>query len=261
MSGSQSTEIDIDVVLIRAPNPGPMTLTGTNSYVLGDREEGVVVVDPGPLDETHLAEIAAACEPIGASAILLTHWHHDHSEAAAELAGRFGCPVLAADERYRIGDRGLADGDAIDASSCLIDVIATPGHTADSVCLVARTPAGAWLLTGDTVLGSGTSVIMHPDGHLRSYLGSLEKLSEVVKAEDIAQILPGHGPVVDDPAGWLEFYRRHRQERLDQVRAALAAGDTTPSEVVERVYADVDRAVWPAATRSVAAQMEFLAGS
>jgi glyoxylase-like metal-dependent hydrolase (beta-lactamase superfamily II) len=253
--------IQVDITLIRAPNPGPMTLTGTNTYVLGDPAEEIVVVDPGPLDEGHLAAIVAACGPIGASAIVLTHWHHDHSEAAAELAGRFGCPVLAADVRYRIGERGLADGDVIGAASCLIDVIATPGHTADSVCLLVRNPDGAYLLTGDTVLGTGTSVIMHPDGHLRSYLDSLQRLTSLVEEQRVGMVLPGHGPVVDDPAGWLAFYRRHREERLDQVRAALAAGDTTPAEIVARVYADVDRAVWPAATTSVAAQMEFLAGS
>ena len=99
---------------------------------------------------------------------------------------------------------------------------------------------------------------MHPDGHLGSYLSSLDRLSEIVATDDVALILPGHGPVVSDPAGWLAFYRRHRAERLDQVRAALAAGDRTAAEVVARVYADVDRSVWPAAEQSVRAQLDYL---
>ncbi|GAA3637210.1 MBL fold metallo-hydrolase [Microlunatus ginsengisoli] len=247
-----------DISLVRAANPGPMTLTGTNTYIVGAAEQRPVVVDPGPLDEAHLTAIVDAC-PRGAGTIVLTHWHHDHSEAAADLAARLGCPVRAVDERYRLGELGLADGDSIDAGSCTVDVIATPGHTADSVCLLVRTPGGAWLLTGDTVLGTGTSVIMHPDGHLGSYLDSIDRLTAVVAAEKVERLLPGHGPVVDDPAGWLAFYRQHRRERLEQVREALAAGDTTAAEVVARVYADVDRSVWPAAERSVAAQLQFLA--
>jgi glyoxylase-like metal-dependent hydrolase (beta-lactamase superfamily II) len=244
--------------MLLAPNPGPMTLTGTNSWVIGDPGGPVVVVDPGPLDEGHLRSIVAAC-PAGASAIVLTHWHRDHSDSAAELAGRLGCGVRAVDRRFRIGEWGLDDGDEILVGDERLQVIATPGHTADSVCLLLRTPDGAWLLTGDTVLGAGTSVIMHPDGHLGAYLSSLDRLVAVVAAEDVRGILPGHGPEVDDPGGWLAFYRRHRAERLDQVRAALAAGDRTAAEVVARVYADVDRSVWPAAQRSVAAQLEYLA--
>ena len=176
-----------------------------------------------------------------------------------ELAGRLGCPVRAVDEGFRVGGLGLVDGDVLDAAGCTVEVVATPGHTADSVCLLVRDADGARLLTGDTVLGAGTSVIMHPDGHLGSYLDSLRKLSDLVTREDVQELLPGHGPVVDDPAAWLEFYRRHREERLEQVRAALADGDKTAAEVVSRVYTDVDRAVWPAAERSVAAQLQFLA--
>lgn len=245
------------VRLVLAPNPGPMTLTGTNTWLIGDPGGPVVVVDPGPLDQSHLDAVVRAC-PAGASAIVLTHWHHDHSDAAAELAARLGCAVRAVDETFRIGELGLRDGDVVPAGSSGLEVIATPGHTADSVCLLLRTSDGASLLTGDTVLGSGTSVIMHPDGHLGSYLSSLDRLALVVRTSDVRRILPGHGPVVDDPAGWLAFYRRHRDERLDQVRAALAAGDRTAAEVVARVYADVDRSLWPAAERSVAAQLEFL---
>jgi glyoxylase-like metal-dependent hydrolase (beta-lactamase superfamily II) len=251
------TDLPAGVRLVLAPNPGPMTLTGTNTWLIGDPGGHVVVLDPGPLDQGHLDAIAGGC-PAGASAILLTHWHHDHSDAAADLAARLGCGVRSVDETLRVGDAGLSDGAVISLGRSRLEVIATPGHTADSVCLLLRTPEGAWLFTGDTVLGSGTSVIMHPDGNLGSYLSSLDRLTSVVGAEDVRQILPGHGPVVDDPAGWLAFYRRHREERLEQVRAALAAGDRTAADVVARVYAEVDRSVWPAAERSVVAQLEFL---
>jgi len=253
-------EVASDVRLVLAPNPGPMTLTGTNTYVIGDPAGPVVVVDPGPTDEPHLAAVARLC-PAGAVTIVLTHWHHDHSEAAAELAGRLDCSVRSVDETLRVGEQGLADGDLLTAGAIRVEVLATPGHTTDSVCLLVRAAGGTVLLTGDTVLGTGTSVIMHPDGHLGSYLSSLDRLSDIVAAEGVRLILPGHGPMVPDPAGWLAFYRRHRQDRLDQVRAALAAGDRTAAEVVARVYAEVDRSLWPAAERSVAAQLEFLAAT
>jgi glyoxylase-like metal-dependent hydrolase (beta-lactamase superfamily II) len=108
------------------------------------------------------------------------------------------------------------------------------------------------------VLGRGTTVITHPDGDLAAYLGSLDLLEALVTAQQVEELLPGHGPIVNDPIEWLSFYRRHRLERLDQVRAALAAGDRTPSEVVARVYADVDRSLWPAAEQSVRSQLEYL---
>ncbi len=250
-------ELPGNVRLVLAPNPGPMTLTGTNTYVVGGPDEPAVIVDPGPLDERHVATVVEAC-PAGASVIVLTHWHHDHSDAAAELAVRFGCPVRAMAENLRLGNEGLAEGDVLEAGHTRLEVIATPGHTGDSVSLLGRGPADPWLITGDTVLGTGTSVIMHPDGNLRAYLSSLGRLSALVDEEGVARLLPGHGPVVEDPAGWLEFYRRHREERLGQVRAALAGGARTAAEVVARVYAGVDRSVWPAAERSVAAQLEFL---
>ena len=124
--------------------------------------------------------------------------------------------------------------------------------------LVAGDDGVVRLLTGDMVLGRGTTVITHPDGDLAAYLDSLARLRALVAERGVAEILPGHGPVVTDPAGWLTYYHEHRLERLDQVRAALAAGARTPAEVVARVYADVDRRVWPAAEQSVRAQLDYL---
>ena len=245
--------------LVRAPNPGPMTLDGTNTWLVGEPGAGpVLVVDPGPLDTRHLDAIVAAA-PAGISAVLLTHRHLDHAESAAELAARAGCGVRAVDPALRVGSDGLADGDGVAAAGVTLTVVATPGHTSDSVSLLATGADGAVrLLTGDMVLGRGTTVITHPDGNLAAYLDSLARLRTLVNAHDVVEILPGHGPVVADPAGWLTYYHEHRRERLDQVRAALAAGARTPAEVVAVVYADIDRSVWAAAEQSVRAQLDYL---
>ncbi len=245
--------------LVRADNPGPMTLEGTNTWLVGDPDAGPpVVVDPGPLMTAHLDTVLAACGG-EIAAILLTHRHLDHAEGAGELARRAGCAVRAADAILCTGSEGLADGDMIAAPGAELQVVATPGHTSDSRSLLLRGSDGVCrLLSGDMVLGHGTTVITHPDGDLAAYLDSLDRLIEAVREHRVAEILPGHGPVVSEPASWLEFYRRHRWQRLDQVREALAAGARTPAEVVALVYAEVDRSVWPAAEQSVQAQLDYL---
>ena len=246
--------------LVRAPNPGPMTLDGTNTWLVGEPTSGsVAVVDPGPLIVAHLDAIVAAA-PGGISAVLLTHRHLDHAESAAELGRRAGCGVRAADTTLRVGPDGLDDGDRVEVAGATLTAVATPGHTSDSVSLLAAGNDGVVrLLSGDTVLGRGTTVITHPDGDLAAYLDSLARLRDLVTERGISEILPGHGPVVTDPAGWLTYYYEHRQERLDQVRSAVAAGARTAAEVVATVYADVDRRVWPAAEQSVRAQLDYLA--
>ena len=246
------------VQLIRAPNPGPMTLDGTNTWVITDPAEGAVVVDPGPSIESHLAAIMAACAP-RLTTILLTHRHLDHSESAAMLAERAGCGVRAADPQFRIGPDGLEGGELIKIGALNLEVFDTPGHTSDSRSLLLSGQDGvSRLITGDMVLGRGTTVITYPDGDLAAYFDSLDLLERLVKTRNVAELLPGHGPIVADPLRWLSFYKDHRRERLDEIRAALAAGDRTASEIVARVYADVDRSVWPAAEQSVRAQLEYL---
>jgi glyoxylase-like metal-dependent hydrolase (beta-lactamase superfamily II) len=212
-----------------------------------------LVVDPGPLDAGHLESVLRACGGRIAD-IVLTHRHHDHADGATELASMGCCRIRAADPRLDTTGQPLADGDELTVPGATVRVHATPGHTGDSVSLLVRgADAACRLLTGDTVLGRGTTVITRPDGSLRAYLMSLDLLESLVRDERVAEILPGHGPPVGDPLAWLAHYRTHRLERLQQVRAALAAGDRTPAEVVARVYADVDRSVWPAAEESVAA--------
>ena len=237
--------------VVLAPNPGPMTLDGTNSWVLrAPGEEHCVVVDPGPLVEEHLARLAAA-GPV--RTVLLTHGHADHSAGAARLAALTGAPVRALDPAHRLGEEGLGEGDVVAAAGLELRVLATPGHTADSLSLVLDDA----VLTGDTVLGRGTTVVAHPDGVLADYLDSLERLRELGDRT----VLPGHGPELPSAGAAAEAYLAHRRDRLEQVRAALAAGARTPAEVVERVYADVDRALWPAAELSVRAQLHHLQGA
>jgi glyoxylase-like metal-dependent hydrolase (beta-lactamase superfamily II) len=225
-----------------------MTLDGTNTWVL--REPGspsCVVVDPGPLTESHLAEVAAQ-GPV--DVVLLTHGHADHSEGARRFAELTGAAVRALDPAHRLGDEGLVGGDVVSAAGVELRVLATPGHSSDSLSFVLEDA----VLTGDTVLGRGTTVVAHPDGVLGDYLASLRRLREL---GDLT-VLPGHGPELPSAGTAAEQYLAHRQARLEQVRAAVEAGATTAEQVVEAVYADVDRALWPAATLSVLAQLAYL---
>jgi glyoxylase-like metal-dependent hydrolase (beta-lactamase superfamily II) len=253
-----------------APNPSPMTLDGTNTWLIAEPgSPSVVVVDPGPDDEGHLRRVhaEAVAGDRRVAKILLTHGHLDHSAGAARLAGLTGAPVQAADPARRLGPKGpkspkgskepegLADGDVITAAGCELRVVASPGHSADSVCLLL--PADGALFTGDTVLGRGTTVIA-ADGNLGDYLRTLGQLRDLAEARGVSLLLPGHGPTLADPLGTLDYYLSHRAERLDQVRSALAAGAKTPAEIVAMIYTDVDPSVWPAAEWSVRAQLDYL---
>ena len=236
--------------VLLARNPSPMTLDGTNTWLLrAPGEERCLVVDPGPDDAAHLDAVAAA-GPV--AEILLTHGHPDHADGAAGLRERTGAPVRALDPAYRLGGEGLGEGDVFTGAGVEVRVLATPGHTSDSLCFAI----GDAVLTGDTVLGRGTTVVAHPDGRLADYLDSLRRLRDL----GALTVLPGHGPELPDLAAVAEAYLRHREERLEQVRAALdtLGPDATAADVVPVVYADVDRALWPAAEWSVRAQLDYL---
>lgn len=254
--GGQVTERALCVL---CPNPSPMTLDGTNTWVL--LEPGAtdaVVIDPGPLDEGHLQAVVEAVSARGArvAQTILTHGHADHAEGAGRFAELSGAPTRAVGR----GHDDLADGDVVTVGGLELRVVATPGHTSDSLSFAL--PADHALLTGDTVLGRGTTVVAHPDGELAAYLASLERIAHLTGDGAVTAILPGHGPVVPDAAAMVAFYRIHRAERLEQVRQALADGASEAPDVVravvERVYADVPREVWPAAAMSVAAQLDYL---
>jgi glyoxylase-like metal-dependent hydrolase (beta-lactamase superfamily II) len=244
---------------VLAPNPSPMTLDGTNTWILAEPgSPWAVVVDPGPGHAAHLHrvrdQVAAAGQRV--AQILLTHSHPDHSEGATAFAELTGAPVRAADPAFRRGDEGLSPGDTVTAAGCEVHVLATPGHSADSVCL--HLPADQALLTGDTVLGRGTTVIAG-DGNLSDYMVSLDRLRELADQAGLAVLLPGHGPMLTSPGATLDYYIAHRHERLAEVEAALDAGDRTTDEIVARIYHDVDRALWPFAAFSVRAALQYLA--
>ncbi|MBI1378830.1 MAG: MBL fold metallo-hydrolase [Frankiales bacterium] len=235
-----------------------MTLEGTNTWVLADAgSDAVVLVDPGPALPRHVEAVAAEVGHRRVARILLTHGHPDHAEGAAQFAGRFRAPVAALDPAHRLGDEGLVGGDVVAAAGVEIEVVATPGHTADSLTFRLREDGA--LLTGDTVLGRGTTVVAHPEGRLEDYLASLRRLGDLA-AGDRHVVLPGHGPALEDAAAAAAAYLDHRRERLEQVRAVLEAGAVTADDVVAEVYADVPRAVWPAARLSVLAQIAYLRG-
>ncbi|MEN8582059.1 MBL fold metallo-hydrolase [Burkholderia sp. RS01] len=238
-----------------APNPGPMSLDGTNSYVIGEPgHPAAVVADPGPADERHLQELAGTGS---VELILITHRHADHTAGAARLHELTGAPVRAADPAHCLAGAPLLPGETIAAGGTEIRVVATPGHTSDSVCFhLPFDGASGSVLTGDTILGRGTTVLDHPDGRLSDYLSSLDRLELLGPAT----VLPAHGPVLPALDAVVRAYRDHRLDRLAQIRAALSdlGGDPGVTEVTNVVYSDVDPSVRRAAENSVAAQLEYL---
>ncbi|MER7170066.1 MBL fold metallo-hydrolase [Streptomyces mesophilus] len=246
-------------VNVLAPNADAMTLDGTNTWLLSEPDSPLaVVVDPGPLDEGHLQHVIATAEKAGKriALTLLTHGHPDHAEGASRFSDLTGTKVRALDPSLRLGDEGLAAGEALEVGGLELRVVSTPGHTADSLCF--HLPADQAVLTGDTILGRGTTVVAHPDGRLGDYLDSLRRLRSLTVDDGVHTVLPGHGPVLEDAQGAVEFYLAHRAHRLAQVETAVENGHLTPAEVVAAVYADVDRSLWPAAELSVRAQLEYL---
>lgn len=241
---------DLASVLV-ADNPGLLTLEGTNTWVLrGPRSDELVVVDPGPADDEHIARIAA----LGRIAlVLISHRHGDHTDGIDKLFERTGAPVRAADPQFLRGDPvALSDGEVIDAGGLKITVLATPGHTADSLSFVLEDA----VLTADSVLGRGTTVLGKQDGSLSEYLESLHRL----RGLGPRMVLPGHGPDLADIRIVAQGYLAHRQERLEQVRSALRelGEQASARQIVEHVYVDVDEKLWDAAEWSVQVQLNHL---
>lgn len=237
--------------VLLADNPGLMTLDGTNTWVLrGPGSDEVVIVDPGPDDEEHIRRLAE----VGRIAlVLISHRHFDHTEGIDKLVDVVGAPVYSAGSGFqrRLGG-GLTNGQVIDAAGLRITVFATPGHTADSLSFVLDDA----VLTADTVLGRGTTVIDSEDGDLTHYMDSLRRL----RGLGGRTVLPGHGPELPNIEAVASGYLEHREQRLNQVRSALAAlgEDATARQVVEYVYTDVDEELWGAAEWSVQAQLNYL---
>ena len=247
-----ATQLDDLTTVVLAPNPSPMTLEGTNTYVLGAAGSGeVVIVDPGPDVAEHRAAVdaAIASRDAAVTAVVFTPHHADHAEAAP-WASDWNAPAYSfSPHLIEAQTEPLPDGALLARPGLTLQAVHTPGHASDHLCLrVEQTGA---VLTGDHILGRGTTVVAWPDGDMSAYMSSLRRLSTM----DATVLYPGHGPHVADPAGTVAYYLAHREEREQQVLAALAAGDNTPATIVARVYADVDVALHPAAERSVRAHL------
>jgi glyoxylase-like metal-dependent hydrolase (beta-lactamase superfamily II) len=244
------------VTRVLAPNPSGMTLDGTNTYLVGEPSSGqVVLVDPGPDDAAHLAAVEEVLTGTDRRvvAVLVTHHHHDHAEAARPWGARFGAPVGAADPAVAgPGGRVLAAGERLVLAGTTFDVVPTPGHTGDH--LAFRLESGA-VLIGDHVLGRGTSVVTHPEGDVVAYLESLRRVHDLGPSA----LYCGHGPeLAEDPSAVLDYYLAHRAFREHQLLAVLAEGPADVDALVARIYAEVPRTLWPAAAQSTRATLDKL---
>jgi glyoxylase-like metal-dependent hydrolase (beta-lactamase superfamily II) len=244
VNGGPRTDADLlreyDVLRLRADNPGPATLSGTNTWVVG--REPAWVVDPGPLLDAHLEGLLQAIEARGGlGGVVLTHDHHDHSEAVPALLARRPAPLA--------GGRGevdilLKDGARVGP----FEALATPGHAADHYALLA----GGACFTGDAVLGEGSVFISPYRGAMAGYLRALTRLR--ARAE-IRVLCPGHGPVVWEPEAKLDEYIDHRIERESSLIIAIDQGRRTVQELLDDVWSDVPDELRPLATITLAAHL------
>jgi glyoxylase-like metal-dependent hydrolase (beta-lactamase superfamily II) len=236
----------IEVFRVLAPNPGPFTLEGTNTWVVG--KDRVVVIDPGPEDEEHVKAVAREAGTV--AAILVTHGHPDHAPGATLLEKLTGAPVISFPARTR--QQRAHEEELIEVDSVRLRAVRTPGHSADHVAFFEER-SGA-LFTGDAVLGRGTTVIAPPDGDLAAYVRSLQRMKDLSPRT----IYPGHGPAVFDALGKLDEYLEHRAMREQQVLDAIAEGRDTIDAMVETIYSDYPPELHPAAGQQVRAQLEKL---
>ncbi len=250
-----------------AENPGPFTYTGTGTYIVGRPEAGatVAVIDPGPLDDRHLAALLAAVRGQTVSHVLVTHTHRDHAPLARPFAEAVGAEIVAAapplrtthasvgmdeddDEDFR-PDRVLADGEIIAGHGWTLETLATPGHASNHLCF-ALIEENA-LFSGDHVMGWSTTIVAPPDGDMTAYMASLER----VIGRGFTTLWPTHGAPVTEPMPFLAAYRAHRLERERQILAALTPGGVRIADIVPVLYASVDPRLWPAASLSVLAHL------
>jgi glyoxylase-like metal-dependent hydrolase (beta-lactamase superfamily II) len=237
---------------IVAPNASMMTLSGTNTYLVGIDE--VAVIDPGPDDPVHIEAIIGASMRERVRWVMVTHHHQDHSDGVTRLVGETGAEVVAlgvpkGKEVNFTPDRRPADGDVIEGTEWGLEVIHTPGHASDHLSFFLEEERV--LFTGDCVLSGSTSVINPPDGDLAAYMASLER----IRKRRLARICPGHGDVIEDPKALVAEYIEHRQMREKQILDALREGPGKIAELVPRIYADVPEALHPMAARSVLAHL------
>jgi glyoxylase-like metal-dependent hydrolase (beta-lactamase superfamily II) len=250
-----------------ARNPGPFTYTGTGTYIVGRDAPGarVAVIDPGPLDDAHLAALLAAVEGQSVSHVLVTHTHRDHAPLAHPFARAVGAPVLAAappartihasasldedDDDTFAPDIVLKGGERLEGDGWTLEALATPGHASNHMAFVL--PDEKALFSGDHIMGWSTTIVAPPDGDMAAYMASLE----TVIARGFSTIWPTHGAPITEPGPFLAAYRAHRLGREAQVLERLAAGDRRIADMVPSLYAAVDSRLWPAASLSVWAHL------
>lgn len=247
-----------------APNASPMTLDGTRTFVVGARQ--AAVIDPGPADPRHLQNIRAAVAGASRCVILLTHGHPDHSEGAAELAALLNAPIWMAPGALepalppRMVGRWLADREVVHTDAGTLRAVATPGHVPEHLAYFwtgDRAPAGGALFVGDLLMGVGdTTLIAPPEGDIAAFFQSLQRVEQLAPTV----LYPTHGPPLHDVAAALRRFREHRRQRIDQVRAAIAATRSTdPDTLVRAVYGPtLDPRLHAAAAASVRCMADYL---
>ena len=266
----EAVEAAPNVRRLTAPNSGPFTFTGTNSFIIG--EGRVAILDPGPDDPGHVRALLDAVAGEKLEAILVSHTHRDHSPGARILREATGAPVLAAGphvaarplqagETNRLDasadhdfmpDEILADGVQIDVGDVRLEAVATPGHTANHLAFAL--PEAGILFSGDHVMAWSTTIVAPPDGAMGDYMASLERLL----ARDEQLYLPAHGGPVTDPARYVRGLRAHRKMRERAILERLQKGDRTIAGIVQNIYRDVDPNLHGAAALSVLAHLEEL---
>lgn len=253
--GPWRSESNDPVGWVIANNAGPLTLDGTRSYVVGTGR--LAIIDPGPAEASHLENLEKIVASRPVEAVCLTHAHEDHAGCALDASRRFRAPLAASAEtldRLGLDGRALADGDGIrvDGKDRALTALATPGHSSDHLCFLLWPQR--WLFTGDLVLGTGSSAVLHPDGKMAAYLTSLLRLVSLRPT----RLFPGHGPPADDAVRRLEEYRRHRQERERQILGAIDAGAKSVSEIRDMVYGTLDPVLARAAGAAIEAHLAHI---
>lgn len=259
------------IVRVTAPNSGPFTFTGTNTFLIGDRK--LAVVDPGPDDDSHLAALRKAIGGRHVEAILLTHTHRDHSALAPRLKAELGAPLwfegphrpsrpprpferdwVRGESDYGLEpDLRLHDGEVLEISGMKIEVVATPGHCANHLCFgIAGTP---YLLSGDHVMGWNSTMIAVPDGSMADYLQSLRDVS----ALPYKVYLPAHGGPIDNGPLFAQQLLEHREMRNEEVVRAVESGARSIGALLRTIYPKLALPLIPAARMTLSAHVEYLA--